>query len=757
MKKFITALLCLMTIFTPAALGEIYTYDETETIMTGVQLRHIRRFYGDRWLNINCVTADLSNPRVKLDLLKNENADALMTIDGFAGTQTDVLAAANADFFDNTKPKTAQGFSLGIEIKDGELLQSQVDENMAAGFYDGNSLVFSYMKMNIAVTAPNGESIAVKHLNKHTSYYGDVLMYTSEWNGGNSPAAGGEVVEVVVENDVITDIRRNMPSVKIPENGYVLAVSEGSSMFFANNTNVGDALTLKISAVPDIENIQTAFGGGTLLLKNGQIQKFTHNAAGNNPRTCIGTNADGTVVYIITVDGRQHLSKGVTQTELAEIAKELGCTEAMNLDGGGSTRMVAETFWNSELHTVNTPTENRRVINAVAITSDAQPTAAAGVKIRTARDTVLVGDSVNVETRFYDENERAVWTAEEEPVFALNGTTVSLQEGGFTPYEGGKALLTASYKGNITDTAYVDVIDTVYGISLPQSINIAVGESIALYPEVYGSEGLYTFVYNTELLSPSVNNSAVISYANGTLTGLSQGYGVLSMRRDNAKAAVLVKVGNPSEEPPMPAGNSFYDEMYGSMEGGNSFGIFAYGNKPETFFDNFHYIEGLKKLRTFDSYGFLGDYDAARLPSGMRTPICANSFSAIDKGFALVISLPQSGILSGENWLAAEKAIAATSAKNVIFMTKTSPGGLAEEDIQVFYDYLEQLGKTKNVFVVQPSQRSDVHLRGNVRFINLGDSSLCGGVLPSMAYSQYLRFYFDGESCKYEFVNVFGK
>ena len=43
----------------------------------------------------------------------------------------------------------------------------------------------------------------------------------------------------------------------------------------------------------------------------------------------------GKIIYIVAVDGRQTLSKGVTLEELAEIMLEIGCYNALNLDGGG--------------------------------------------------------------------------------------------------------------------------------------------------------------------------------------------------------------------------------------------------------------------------------------------------------------------------------------------------------------------------------------------------------------------------------------
>ena len=95
---------------------------------------------------------------------------------------------------------------------------------------------------------------------------------------------------------------------------------------------------------------------------------------------------------MITVDGRQSLSRGVSLSELGDICLELGCTNAINLDGGGSTNMVGKTVYNQSIHTFNSPTENRKVINALGIVSSAEPQDVAGFKVKTENEVLLSGD-----------------------------------------------------------------------------------------------------------------------------------------------------------------------------------------------------------------------------------------------------------------------------------------------------------------------------------------------------------------------------
>lgn len=93
--------------------------------------------------------------------------------------------------------------------------------------------------------------------------------------------------------------------------------------------------------------VQEAVGGGPRLLANGQLAIDAAEDGFDpsfvefpNPRTAVGLSADGTKMYIVTVDGRQAISRGVSLDDLALTLQRYGAVDAMNLDGGGSTTMA---------------------------------------------------------------------------------------------------------------------------------------------------------------------------------------------------------------------------------------------------------------------------------------------------------------------------------------------------------------------------------------------------------------------------------
>lgn len=97
----------------------------------------------------------------------------------------------------------------------------------------------------------------------------------------------------------------------------------------------------------DTWKMQTAVGGGPVLLQNGEVKitnneelKFAGKAiADKHPRTAMGYTEDGKLI-ILVIEGRNKNAGGATLTQEAEILRDLGCVEALNLDGGGSSCML---------------------------------------------------------------------------------------------------------------------------------------------------------------------------------------------------------------------------------------------------------------------------------------------------------------------------------------------------------------------------------------------------------------------------------
>ena len=116
--------------------------------------------------------------------------------------------------------------------------------------------------------------------------------------------------------------------------------------------------------------MRDAIHAGPVLITNGLINVtveeevfFNTPIAGVQPRSAIGYTKENELILMV-VDGRQPDSRGVYLEELAIMMKQFQCIEALNLDGGGSSAMVADT------RLVNRPggrTFQREIMSAIGV------------------------------------------------------------------------------------------------------------------------------------------------------------------------------------------------------------------------------------------------------------------------------------------------------------------------------------------------------------------------------------------------------
>ena len=89
------------------------------------------------------------------------------------------------------------------------------------------------------------------------------------------------------------------------------------------------------------DHLKEVTGAGVVLVKDGAIPMIPSSWKARDPRTGIGYDKDGGYVYFLVADGRQDFwSYGLTYAEMASIFASLGCEEAANLDGGGSSQLL---------------------------------------------------------------------------------------------------------------------------------------------------------------------------------------------------------------------------------------------------------------------------------------------------------------------------------------------------------------------------------------------------------------------------------
>ena len=146
-------------------------------------------------------------------------------------------------------------------------------------------------------------------------------------------------------------------------------------------------------------NVREAVASFGDIFENGRARSGLDNTT-RASRTAIGIKNDGTVVMLM-VDGRQApYSVGMTMAEVAAAMEDLGCVQAINLDGGGSSTFATQREGEPESSTAGLtlrcrPSDGyeRKVSNTIMVLSTAKPTGQFDHAVVTPNDEVYTPGS----------------------------------------------------------------------------------------------------------------------------------------------------------------------------------------------------------------------------------------------------------------------------------------------------------------------------------------------------------------------------
>ncbi len=256
-----------------------------------------------------------------------------------AARRVGALAAVNGGFFSTV------GDPLGCLVVDGEVLSEPIPGRTCAGITEEGDILFDVPRFEAGV-ATEAATIPVQGVNRERGV-DETVIYRSAYGLSTRTNAWGAEVSVAGETvQQVTDGQGNSP---IPAGGFVISGHGRSRSALLAAFKPGDRVTTWTRLLPASgdkrwESVRYVLGGGPRLLANGVYvggEGFRPSFVDRrHPRTAIGRLSDGRIVLVV-VGGRQpYHSLGMTLIELAGTLRALGVTDAMNLDGGGSTTLV---------------------------------------------------------------------------------------------------------------------------------------------------------------------------------------------------------------------------------------------------------------------------------------------------------------------------------------------------------------------------------------------------------------------------------
>jgi hypothetical protein len=321
----------------------------------------------------------LDPARVTLDVVHAmDEGVGLETVSSMA-SRTGAIVAVNAGYFRTTG--TFRGDSQGLLQIDGVLLSEADRGRAAAGFVRSGTaadatttLVLGHATTDVSVRIAS-ERRDINGINRPVGD-NELVLFTSSFHRTTLTAPGG--LEVTVRRGLVEAIHDGAGSTPIPTDGVVLSARGASRLWLLVHAKPGSAVTVSELVRPVDQQrdnpwtrAEDIVGGGPRIVSSGRVditlereKMLPSFSTDRHPRTAIGALADGRIL-LATVDGRRPpLSVGMTLSELARLMIEFGATDAINLDGGGSTTMVVEG------KVVNTPSDaagERPVSDAIVV------------------------------------------------------------------------------------------------------------------------------------------------------------------------------------------------------------------------------------------------------------------------------------------------------------------------------------------------------------------------------------------------------
>lgn len=362
---------------------------EFKTLKPGIEYAEVTKEISGLKVNMNLLRLDLT--KVRLDV--NHAMDAAIGTEKTSSIamRHGAFAAINAGFF-RLDTSIWAGDPAGALKIDGTILSESANDRISllidnaptpcsecAPLKNQTWVSFEHVKTwNLVIVGKQTFSVVGINRERHET---DLVLYYPEFGISTLTRNGG--VEVVVSKGKIKEINTELGSSKIPTDGFVISGTGKEYMDILKSLKIGRGIIFRSDFHVDeptadgkrtyrsFRPAEDVVAGVPQLIKNSKIDITWQEEKSSksfvetrHPRTAVAKLRDGKFL-MITVDGRTESSGGIGLQDLAEYLLSLGATDAMNLDGGGSTTMFVDG------KVVNHPSDKegeRKVSDAILVT-----------------------------------------------------------------------------------------------------------------------------------------------------------------------------------------------------------------------------------------------------------------------------------------------------------------------------------------------------------------------------------------------------
>lgn len=287
-----------------------------------------------------------------------------------------VLGGINADFFDMTT-----GRQFNVTATGGRIASTGITSTHHAALYtDENGTPYINlvnMQHTMSIGPDNYNINSVNEIRRQ-----DHLVIYNHFNGLQTSFANIWGTELLLEpqsephmnGTVEYKVIAKAANVTRTSIHQIIASGHGTAVTYLNKAKAGDIIQISTSfAGVGNEKIYEMIGGWGHIVAGGvnrAVNSIVEEGSmlhenDRHPRSAVGYNQDKTKLYLVAIDGRSTISRGMNLGEVADfMIDELGVWDGLNFDGGGSTTLMAGN------QTINNLSDGaqRRIANALLVT-----------------------------------------------------------------------------------------------------------------------------------------------------------------------------------------------------------------------------------------------------------------------------------------------------------------------------------------------------------------------------------------------------
>ncbi|WP_433013268.1 phosphodiester glycosidase family protein [Kribbella sp. CA-294648] len=336
----------------------LVTSRQDSPVAPGVNYTAFERLDARGWLRGDILVADLDRKGVTVDYVNSGKVSGGQPLSQQLARKG-AIAGVNGDFFDINDTTAPLGVGIERAGTGGRLVNAPAAGHNETAVISKDGLGrIAQVFLKGSATDDDATKLDLTNLNSPGVSANGIGLYTPEWGEAarTRTVDGVPAVREVVLRDGVVVSSSTTPGTTPLAAGELALIGRDAGATALTAFETGEKVDVQYGPSADALDAAVAISGNVQLARDGQVPADVPDAD-LAPRTAVGFTDDGRRMVLVTVDGRSTGSRGLTLKEMGQLMVSLGADDVLNLDGGGSSTMLARSPGEAAPGIVNDPSD----------------------------------------------------------------------------------------------------------------------------------------------------------------------------------------------------------------------------------------------------------------------------------------------------------------------------------------------------------------------------------------------------------------